>query len=287
MADKRAVGVFDSGVGGLTVLRALQQRLPAEQLLYLGDTARVPYGTKSAPRVVRYALEAAQFLVEKGVKLLVVACNTASAVALPALQRCLQVPVVGVIEPGAAAAIDATHNHRIGVIGTEGTMQSGAYQTALQRLSPQSHVVGAACPLFVPLAEEGWHEHDVARLAAREYLQPLLAANIDTLVLGCTHYPLLKGTLTQLLANPVRLVDSAEATAQAVAEILWAHNYQCEPAVSKPEGPRFYVTDVPDRFARVGSIFLGYELPQVVQVTLPEAAPLEAQLQRLRLASEF
>ncbi|MCK4690907.1 MAG: glutamate racemase, partial [Desulfuromonadales bacterium] len=182
----RAIGIFDSGVGGLTVCKEIMRRLPGENLIYLGDTARVPYGTKSAETVEQYALDAADFLVEQGVKLLVVACNTASAVALPVLRERFQLPVIGVIEPGAQRAVES-QNRRIGVIGTEGTVNSGRYEEAIRQLLPDARVFTVACPLFVPLAEEGWAEHEVARLTAQEYLQPLLAAQIDTLVLGCTH----------------------------------------------------------------------------------------------------
>jgi len=260
----RAIGIFDSGVGGLTVCKEIIRQLPGENLIYLGDTARVPYGTKSPQTVERYALEAAAFLVEQGVKLLVVACNTASAVALPALREKFKLPVIGVIEPGARRATDS-RNRRIGVIGTEGTINSGRYEEAIRSLLPEAEVFTAACPLFVPLAEEGWAEHQVAELAGREYLRPLIAAQIDTLVLGCTHYPLLRKTLQQVLGPEVRLVDSAEETARCVADLF------AEQGLARPEhgGRRdFYVTDVPTRFERVGRAFLGRELGRVQQVQI-------------------
>jgi glutamate racemase len=260
----RAIGIFDSGVGGLTVFKEIMQLLPGEDLLYLGDTARVPYGTKSAQTVQQYALEAAAFLVDQGVKLLVVACNTASAVALPALRDRFRLPVIGVIEPGARRAV-ASRNRKIGVIGTEGTINSGRYEEAIRSLLPEAQVFSVACPLFVPLAEEGWAEHEVTRLTAGEYLQPLLAAGIDTLVLGCTHYPLLRRTLQQVLGPQVSLVDSAEETALLVAELFRRQG------LSRPEhgGRRaFYVTDVPTRFERVGRAFLGRELGAVEQVRI-------------------
>lgn len=260
----RAIGIFDSGVGGLTVCKEIIHQLPGENLIYLGDTARVPYGTKSAQTVERYALEAAAFLVDQGVKLLVVACNTASAVALPALRERFQLPVIGVIEPGAKRAAQS-RNRRIGVIGTEGTIGSGRYEEAIRSLLPDAEVFSAACPLFVPLAEEGWAEHEVARLASLEYLQPLISAQIDTLVLGCTHYPLLRKTLQQVLGPEVLLVDSAEETARCVAELFR------EQGLERPEhgGQRdFYVTDVPTRFERVGRAFLGRELVRVEQVLI-------------------
>jgi glutamate racemase len=263
---ERAIGVFDSGVGGLTVLRELRRRVPEEPLVYLGDTARVPYGTKSALTVLRYAHEAARFLLDQQVKLLVVACNTASAVALDDLAERYQVPVIGVIEPGARRALEVTRNGRVGVVGTEGTIRSGAYERAL--LSGRSDVVvhTAACPLFVPLAEEGWACHEVARLAAREYLAPLLEAKIDTLVLGCTHYPLLKQTLQDVVGPDVQLVDSAQETAKAVACRL--DEYQLLHRRTPAQPPRYFVTDIPDRFKRVGGAFLGEELQGVATVSL-------------------
>ncbi|SHJ11750.1 glutamate racemase [Malonomonas rubra DSM 5091] len=260
----RAIGIFDSGVGGLTVCKEIIRQLPGENLIYLGDTARVPYGTKSAQTVERYALEAASFLVEQGVKLLVVACNTASAVALPALRERFQLPVIGVIEPGAQRAADS-RNRRIGVIGTEGTINSGRYEEAIRARVPDAKVLTAACPLFVPLAEECWSEHEVARLTAEEYLQPLRQAKVDTLVLGCTHYPLLRKTIQQVMGPDVLLVDSAEETARAVADLF------AEQGLALPElgGRRdFYVTDVPTRFERVGRAFLGRELGRVQQVQI-------------------
>ncbi|PLY06155.1 MAG: glutamate racemase [Desulfuromonas sp.] len=262
---QRAIGIFDSGVGGLTVLREVRSLLPEEQLIYFGDTARVPYGTKSPVTVERYALEAAEFLVSKGVKLLVVACNTASAVALPALKRHFDLPVVGVIEPGARRALAVSRNRHVGVIGTEGTVKSEAYVRALRQLDAAVQVSSAACPLFVPLAEEGWAEHEVAHLAAREYLAPLVDARVDTLVLGCTHYPLLKSTLAHVLGDAVQLVDSAAETALTVAAQLREHGLE---RADSGGPPAYYVSDVPTRFERVGSHFLGHSLGEVQQVTV-------------------
>ena len=262
---ERAIGVFDSGVGGLTVFKEIMHQLPSEELVYLGDTARVPYGTKSPPTVLRYALEAASFLVQRGVKLLVVACNTASSVALPALEERFSLPVIGVIEPGARRAAALTRNRKVGVIGTEGTVKSGAYTRAIHALDADIEVYAAPCPLFVPLAEEGWAEHPVALLAARDYLAPLVAQGIDTLVLGCTHYPLLKNTLREVLGDDVQLVDSAEETARVVAARLCERNHFRAGARG---AHRFYVTDVPTRFERVGGAFLGTALHDVEQVEL-------------------
>lgn len=263
---ERAIGVFDSGVGGLTVLKELRRQIPDEALIYLGDTARVPYGTKSPSTVLRYAHEAARFLLDQHVKLLVVACNTASAVALQGLAEGYQVPVVGVIEPGAQRAIEVTVNGRVGVVGTEGTIRSGAYERALRQKCADIEVYTAACPLFVPLAEEGWAGHEVARLTAREYLAPLLAQGIDTLVLGCTHYPLLKPLLQEVVGPRVQLVDSAQETAKAVAAQLKEHHLQGRGQLIP--APRYFVTDIPDRFERVGGAFLGEPLQGVTTVSL-------------------
>jgi glutamate racemase len=265
--DPRPLGVFDSGVGGLTVLRALRARLPSESTVYLGDTARVPYGTKSAGVVTRYAQVNAAFLTSLDVKLLVVACNTASAVALPALRGALGIPVVGVIEPGARAAAARTHSGVVGVLGTPGTIRSGAYQRALEAARPGLTVHARACPLFVPLAEEGWLTGDIPLLVARTYLEPLQGTGVDTVVLGCTHYPLLRGVLAEVLGPGVALVDSADATAEAVAAVLAGG--QARPAPAGPRTERFYVTDVPERFSEVSTRFLGTPVGDAQQVDLP------------------
>ncbi len=225
----------------------------------------MPYGTKSPPTVLRYALEAAAFLVQRRVKMLVVACNTASSVALPALEERFSLPVIGVIEPGAARAVALTRNRRIGVIGTEGTIKSCAYTRAIHALDPDIQIYAAPCPLFVPLAEEGWAEHQVALLAARDYLAPLMEQGIDTLVLGCTHYPLLKNTLQAVLGDSVQLVDSAEETAHLVAGQLAGRDIFRR---SVPAATRFFVTDIPARFEKVGGAFLGAPLCGVQQVEL-------------------
>lgn len=272
--DDRPIGVFDSGVGGLTVLRALLDALPAEQLLYLGDTARVPYGTKSPQVVERYAIANGRFLTERGVKLVVVACNTASAVALPAMQARLGVPVIGVIDPGARAAVQVSAGRRIGVIGTQGTIASGAYQRALRALVPEPRhleVFAQACPLFVPLAEEGWLTGEVPKLVAQRYLAPLEEARVDTLVLGCTHYPLLERVIASVMGTGVTLVDSATATAQTVREEL-ARTSRLSARSGAP-AHRCYVTDVPARFAEVGARFLGSALPEAEQVDISVSVP--------------
>ena len=258
------IGVFDSGIGGLTVYRALRRVLPpAERLIYLGDTARVPYGTRSDVTVVRYALEGGRFLARHGAKAIVVACNTMSAVALDALGADAGRPVIGVIEPGAAAACAATRGGVIGVIGTAATVKSGAYPRAIARLRPDARVVARACPLFVPLAEEGWVEGGIPERVAETYLASLTRSGIDTLVLGCTHYPLLKPVIAQVMGPGVTLVDSAEETAREVATVLASRGL----ARAGGQGSTsFFVTDVPERFVRIGQRFLGARVESAVRV---------------------
>ncbi len=267
----QAIGIFDSGVGGLTVLRELMKVLPQEDTIYFGDTARVPYGTKSPDTVIRYAREIATFLTRRDIKLLVVACNTASAVALPALQEQLSIPVVGVIEPGATRAVEATRSGKIGVIGTSGTIRSSAYTRAIKRLNPEVEVLAAPCPIFVPLAEEGWVDNDIAYRTAELYLHDLQEAGVDTLVLGCTHYPLLKKVIGTIMGPDVVLVDSAEETARTVAAIL-AEQDMLRP-VTESGNHHYFVTDVPAGFIRVGNRFLGGKLGDVYQVSLEDCKP--------------
>lgn len=264
----QAIGIFDSGVGGLTVLREVVRALPQEDTIYFGDTARVPYGTKSPDTVIRYSQEIASFLVKRDIKLLVVACNTASAVALPTLRRMLSIPVVGVIEPGAKRAAEVTSSGVVGVIGTAGTIRSSAYTRAIKRINPEISVLSKACPLFVPLAEEGWIDNEIARLTAKAYLDELSEAEVDTLVLGCTHYPLLKKTIAEIMGGQVRLVDSAEETARTVASILAEKNLLRPKA--EQGNHHYYVTDVPAGFIRVGNRFLGGRLGDVYQVSLDD-----------------
>jgi len=253
------IGVFDSGIGGLTVLRALLARLPGESFLYLGDTARLPYGTKTAGTVERYALQAVDELTRRGVKALVIACNTASAAALPALQAAHPgLPVIGVIEPGAQAAAEASHSGRIAVLATEGTVRGGAYQREILRRLPQAQVVAVPATLFVALAEEGWTQGEVAAATARRYLAPLLAdprSAPDVLVLGCTHFPPLAGVIQDAAGPGIRIVDSAITTAEALARLLATHGLAASPGVQP--SCRFLVTDGEERFARVGPLFLG------------------------------
>jgi len=265
--SEKPIGVFDSGIGGLTVMRALMRRLPDESFVYLGDTARLPYGTKSADTVRRYAVQCAGGLAARGIKLLVVACNTASAVALPALEKELApIPVVGVVEPGAEAAVAAAPSGRIAVIATEGTVRGGAYIRAILARNPDAIVTQTPCPLFVALAEEGLTEGDIPELIAKRYLLPLIGAHPppECLVLGCTHYPALAKTIAKIAGPRVALVDSAETTAEAVARLLQERGL----ARKTPGAPaRFLATDAGERFARVGEIFLGARIdPAAVEI---------------------
>ena len=258
--DPRPIGVFDSGMGGLTVLKALAARLPHERFVYLGDTARLPYGTKSAETVQAYALQATRLLLDQGVKMLVIACNTASAVSLGLLQEAwTPIPVIGVIEPGARAGVAATRNRRIAVIATEGTVRGGAYARAIRRLMSEASVVQQPCQVFVALAEEGWTDSPATRAAAAHYLEALFSGPSapDTLVLGCTHFPVLTEAIRAVIGSGVALVDSAETTAAAVAEALLGAGLESETGASEAGTVRFFATDSPERFARVGTIFLG------------------------------
>lgn len=259
------IGIFDSGVGGLTVYRALHERFPEERFVYLGDTARVPYGTKSLATVERYAIENSRFLEAHGIKLLVVACNTASALALPAIRRAVKVEVVGVIEPGARAAVEESAGKTIGVIATEATVQSGAYRNAIAKLDPSARVIEQACPLFVSLAEEGWADTDVARVVAAEYLSDVKNQTVGTLVMGCTHYPILRRVIQETIGESVRLIDSGEATAREVEALLLAKDMARKEREKDRARERrlcddldhFYVTDAAARFSHVAERFLG------------------------------
>ncbi|HSU91962.1 MAG TPA: glutamate racemase [Sporolactobacillaceae bacterium] len=260
---ERPIGVFDSGIGGLTVLKALTDALPGEDFIYLGDTARLPYGTKSNEVIIRYSKENTEFLLAKGIKMLVVACNTSSAVALDAIASETMVPVIGVIEPGARAAVKASRNGKIGVIGTEATIASGAYTRAIQRLGKKSEIYTRACPLLVPLAEEGWIDNEVAERTVAHYLESLKQSGIDTLLLGCTHYPLLRAMFARVLGASVRIVDSATATAVEVGDRL----RMLRLAKRGADGSQsFFVTETPDRFVRVGRRFLGPQVESAVRI---------------------
>ena len=263
MNKDSAIGVFDSGIVGLTVLQKIIELLPKENTIYLGDTARAPYGTKSVETVLRYSFENSEFLVEKGVKLVVVACNTSTAIALDRLRSSLEVPVIGVIEPGATKALDVTKNKKIGVIGTEATIQSGAYTKALRAKDLKVEVYSRACPLFVPLVEEGWTDNAVVEMTVKVYLGSLKQSGIDTLILGCTHYPLLKKAVRKFLGDTVCLVDSAEEIAKEVGSVLK------KDSLARKNGGgshSFFVTDAPDRFVKVGQRFLGEKVESAVRI---------------------
>ncbi|MBF0554877.1 MAG: glutamate racemase [Nitrospirae bacterium] len=269
MADM-PIGIFDSGVGGLTVLKEIHARLPAESTIYMGDTARVPYGIRSAETVIKYSLENSAFLVEKGIKLLIIACNTASAVSLDIIRAAFKIPVMGVIEPGARAAAMATKNGRVGVIGTEATIKSGAYGRTIRNINSGIVVIESSCPLFVPLVEEGWLDDEVVELVARRYLAGMRSSNIDTLVLGCTHYPLLKRVIKKVMGEGVVLIDSAIEKSKNVRDILTSSGLL--KAAGTPVFRKYYVTDCPDRFQEIGKRFM---LDSLEDITRIEIASLE------------
>jgi len=260
------IGVFDSGIGGLTVVREIIRQLPNERIIYFGDTARVPYGPKSPETVLRYSREISAYLGQQGVKAIVVACNTATAHALAALRVELPFPVTGVVEPGARAAVKASRGGSVGVIGTTGTIASGAYERAIRALAPGARITARACPLLVPLVEEGWLDTEATRLIAHEYLAPLVHSHIDTLVLGCTHYPLLKPLLASIVGTDVRLIDSAEETARETARMLDAADLRT--TTNGPAIHRFIASDAPEQFLRLAQRFLGSSIERVETVTL-------------------
>jgi glutamate racemase len=266
MSNDLPIGMFDSGVGGLTVLREVMTQLPHESTVYFGDTARVPYGSKSRDVIARFSEEICQFLVQEKVKMIVVACNTASSYALPTLRSKFNIPIIGVIGPGAQAALKTTQTRRVGVIGTEGTIESQAYSEAIHALNPLIEVFGQACPLIVPLVEEGWLEKPVAKEIVKEYLTPLLGHNIDAMVLGCTHYPLLKNLLHDVAGPKIQLIDSAHETARVVAQQLQQDHLECSQSI--PVVRRFYVSDAPEKFEKTGRRFLGQDIPTVKLVDI-------------------
>jgi glutamate racemase len=252
---RQPIGVFDSGIGGLTVVKALIEELPAESIVYFGDTARVPYGTKSKSTIVKFSLENVEFLLRFGVKCIVIACNTSSSWALPTLRKYFKVPIVGVIRPGALAAVRRTRNKRVGVIGTAATINSRAYEMAIHRIDPAIKVFSQSCPLFVPLVEEGWLNGAISKEVAVKYLEPLRRQRIDALILGCTHYPLLTHTIAQVMGSGVALVDSAQQTVTEVRGVLMG----LDALSHRQPNPRyrFFVTDDPAHFNRIGQRFLG------------------------------
>ena len=263
---QRAIGVFDSGIGGLTVAHEIMMRLPNEDIVYLGDTARLPYGTKSPETVLRFSRENLAFLKRKNVKIIVVACNTASSVALPKLLEEESVPLVGVLLPGARAAARAATTKRVGIIGTTATIRSGGYEDALWNIEPSIKIWSRACPLFVPLVEEGWHEEEITRLTARRYLDPMAEFDADSLVLGCTHYPLLKDVISDVVGAKVTLVDSARETAVEVERILTKGALRSD--LQRPGTITVYVTDIPYLFKEVGERFLRRPMARVERIDL-------------------
>jgi len=256
-----AIGVFDSGIGGLTVVRELKKVLPNERIIYLGDTARVPYGNRSPETVIRYSRENTRFLMEHGIKLLVVACNTASSVALKELKRNVPVDVIGVVEPGAMTGVLATKKGRIGVIGTEATIRSNAYTRAIKRWNKKIKVISKACPLFVPLVEEGMIKHKITYNVAEHYLGVFKKEDIDVLILGCTHYPVLKEVIQEVVGKGVKLVDSAQEVARAVKRVIEKDGLKNKSTMA--EGIEYYVTDAPDKFKKLGKIFLNEKINKV------------------------
>ncbi len=262
---KQPIGIFDSGVGGLTVFKAIRQAFPHQDLIYFGDTARVPYGPKSPNTIIEYSVQNARFLLQQGIKTMIVACNTSSSVAIPHLKKLSRIPIIGVIDPGSEIAAASSKSKRIGVIGTEGTIRSMAYTKAIKRLEPTAEVFPLACPLFVPIVEEGWQDHPIAVKIVQEYLKPLKEQEIDTLVLGCTHYPLLSHVIQEYLGEKVRLVDSADAIGAYLQELLPAEEDE------EPGKDSFFVSDNEEKFGDIASRILGTDLNTLKRVRLFES----------------
>ena len=260
----KPIGIFDSGIGGLTVVKQLIKLLPNEQLIYFGDTARIPYGSKSKRLIQQYAIEDARFLLQYDIKLLVVACNTASSLAMDVLEEFLDIPVVGVVKPGASAAAELTNNNKVGVIGTSATINSGAYPQEITDLRPEAEVHSQACPLLVPLVEEGWLEDYITILTLKKYLAGLMREKMDTMILGCTHYPLLENTIQQVVGSEVKLIDSGKETAKAVRNVLTEKNI-LNLSNSNADN-RYFVSDIPVKFEEIGSRFLGQRLDNVQRI---------------------
>ena len=264
------IGVFDSGVGGLTVAREIMRNLPFERIVYFGDTARVPYGSKSRESIIRFSRQIIHFLQEEHVKAIVVACNTASAYALDEVQKDLDIPIIGVVKPGAKVAAAATRNKKIGLIGTRGTVHSGLYTEIIQEYDSQIQVIGQACPLFVPLVEEGWLKDKVTLEVAKRYVNPLLDQGIDTLILGCTHYPLLRSMLQELVGEQVTLVNPAYETAKALERLLKENNLDNNQGVEEEFPYRFYVSDAAEQFRDFANSILPYDVKMTKQINIEE-----------------
>ncbi|MCK9557803.1 MAG: glutamate racemase [Candidatus Cloacimonetes bacterium] len=262
---KKPIGIFDSGVGGLTVYKAIRDAFPEEDLVYFGDTARVPYGPKSPNTIIEYSVQNARFLLQQGIKILIVACNTSSSVAIPHLRKLTHIPIIGVIEPGSEVAVRTTRNLNIGVIGTEGTVRSEAYSKAIHIHNPEANIFSKACPLFVPIVEEGWQDHPIARQVVEEYLLSMLEKGIDTLVLGCTHYPLLSHIIQDYMGDNVKLVDSADAITMHLKSLL---PFEHDGNAGKDS---FYVSDNEDKFATIASRILNNPMRNLKRVRLFES----------------
>lgn len=268
MEKEKPIGVFDSGIGGLTVVKRLMSVLPKESIVYFGDTARVPYGSKSNETVIEYSIQNTKFLLQKGVKAVVVACNTASSIALDELKNNFDVPVIGMIMPGAQMAVENTQNKKIGVIGTRATISNRAYSKVIKEIDPEIEVFEKACPLFVPLAEEGWTHHKATYEIAEEYLKELRDKEVDTLVLGCTHYPILADVIQEVIGKDVKLIDSGIASSEVVRSELRRIGLETNSAV--PGNASFYVSDIPTTFKQVAELFLGKEINEVIKVDVSE-----------------
>lgn len=264
--DDRPIGVFDSGIGGLTVLNEIMEQLPGEDIIYFGDTARIPYGTRSKETVIKYSFQCIKFLMSKNIKAIVIACNTASAIALKEASKHFDIPIIGVIEPGANAAVLTSKNRKIGVIGTTGTINSESYQNTIRKVDKNTEVIGIACPLFVQIVEEGWEDTDVAMLTSEKYLMELKEHNIDTLVLGCTHYPILRYTLAKTMGKGVNLVNPAYETAKATKEMLKDKNLLSERL--NTSNYKYYVSDDPEKFRRIGGNILKREIRDIKKVDI-------------------
>lgn len=268
MNRTKPLGVFDSGVGGLTIVKALKKILPNEDIIYFGDTARVPYGTKSSATITQFAMQNTKFLIDRNVKMIIVACHSVSSVCLDDLKKMFDLPIIGVIEPGAKAAVKASKNKRVGVIGTRATILSGAYERAIKKLSKEIEIVAKATPLFVPLAEEGWVNNPISYLIAKTYLATMIQEKTDTLLLGCTHYPLLKTTISKVFRNRVKIVDASLETALETKAIL--ENSNLNNTSKKKPSMRFYLSDITPNFSEIGRRFLGSNLDEVFRASLSE-----------------
>ncbi|MDI6703262.1 MAG: glutamate racemase [bacterium] len=264
----KAIGIFDSGVGGLTVMKEVIKELPFEDIIYFGDIARTPYGSKSKETVTKYAREIVHFLSSQGVKIIVVACNTVTSFALETLRQEFRLPIIGVIKPGVKKAVEIAGNKRVGVIGTEGTILSGAYQREIKSIQPSVEIISISCPLFVPIVEEGWIDTEVSNLVASEYLAPLKTKKIDTLILGCTHYPMLKKVIQKVIGDGVKLVDSATQVAIETKDVLSKNGLIRES--NRKATHKFYVSDLPPKFKELAKRFLGEEIREVIKIDMSE-----------------